>query len=88
MPAIILLLLSSSQLLSKSSRSCSTPPDRPLVQQGAPECAQAGEDNTPAAGSREQPWVVHLLKWGAGKGPDAATSRAGPGRSLGHLPGV
>lgn len=41
-------LLSSSQLLSKSSWSCSPPPDRSLVKQGAPECAQAGKENASA----------------------------------------
>lgn len=41
-------LLSSSQLLSKSGRSCSPPPDRSLVEPGAPECAQAGKENASA----------------------------------------
>lgn len=36
-------------------------------------------------GVRNSHGLVHLLKWGAGKGPDPAVSRAGPKRSLGYL---
>lgn len=73
------MLLSSSQLLSESGWSCSPPPDRSLVEQGAAECAEAGKKSPAASWLTEQPrsWLTVRLQrsWfssGCGQGLGAA----------------
>lgn len=94
-------LLSSSQLLSKSGRSCSSLADRSLVKQGAPECAQAGKENASAfwltrttlvlthslkSVSLQRPWFCS--KYGQRLGGAQGAVRTTMLSAHGHLPKI